>query len=170
MHIIDELARVDLELLSFNAIRNQDEKKEALEILTNCVDMRPMCFKMICERTKERIAYVEKTCRQGLELTLHLQKHSGSIVIYIRKKRNCIMSILFMDRCLNVIQTWSDTYQSKIKNWKRVLIYEFGESILKYIVSGLSNKNKELKKLIKNNICTSNFHANIDSGNFKCIF
>jgi hypothetical protein len=173
MRISDQLKECDLELLCFNSLKNEDHKRLALQIMTNCSKLKPESFDMLCGRTLKRKVYIEKTCRLGLELTLQLYKHQGSIVIYIRKKRTSSLSLLLMDNDFNVIDTWTNTHSKdkdmNLENWKKCLIYEFDDSVVNYIKTGISNKNRNLKKLIKDNLTNPNFHVNIRTDSFTCI-
>ena len=173
MRITDQLKECDLELLCYNSIKNADEKRFALEMMTNCSKLKPESLEMLCGRTLKKKVYVEKTCRLGLEITLQLHKPHGSIVIYIRKKRTSSLSLLLMDNEFNVIDTWTNTHckdkDVNVENWKKGLIYEFDPSVVNYIKAGMSNKNRNLKKLIKDNLTNPNFHVNIRTDSFTCI-
>lgn len=173
MRITDQIKECDLELVCYNSLKNDDEKRVALQIMTNCSKLQPESFEMLCGRTIKRKVYVEKTCRLGLEITLQLYKPRGSIVIYIRKKRTSSLSLLLMDTNFNVIDTWTNTHSKdkdmNVENWKKGLIYEFDDSVVNYIKAGMSNKNRNLKKLIKDNLTNPNFHVNIRTDSFTCI-
>jgi hypothetical protein len=78
-----------------------------------------------------------------------------------------------MDNEFNVIDTWTNTHckdkDVNVENWKKGLIYEFDPSVVNYIKAGMSNKNRNLKKLIKDNLTNPNFHVNIRSDSFTCM-
>ena len=173
MRITDQLKECDLELLCYNSIKNEDEKRFALEIMTNCSKLKPESLEMLCGKTLKRKVYVEKTCRLVLEITLQLHKQHVSIVIYIKKKRTSSLSLLLMDNELNVIDTWTNTHikdkDIHVENWKKGLVYEFDDSVVNYIKAGMYNKNRNLKKLIKDNLTNPNFHVNIRSDSFTCM-
>ena len=173
MGITAQLKECDLELLCYNSLKNEDEKRFALRIMTNCSRLKPESFEMLCGRTMKRKVYVEKTCRLGLELTLRLYKPHGSITIYIRKKRTSSLALLLADNDFNVIDTWTNTHSKDndmhVENWKKCLIYEFDDSVVNYIKAGISNKNRDLKRLIKDNLTNPNFYVNIRTDSFTCI-
>jgi len=56
-----------------------------------------------------------------------------------------------------------------VENWKKCLIYEFDDSVVNYIKAGISNKNRDLKRLIKDNLTNPNFYVNIRTDSFTCI-
>ena len=144
-----------------------------MQIITNCSKLKPKSFEILCGRTLKKEVYVEKTCRLGLEITLKLYKPSGSIVIYIRKKRTSSLSLLMIDNEFNVVDTWTNTHNEddrmSVENWKKGLIYEFDDSVVNYIKAGMSNKNTHLKKLIQANLSNPNFHVNIRCSSFTCV-
>lgn len=173
MRIPEKINECDLELVCYNSLKNEEERRSAMQIITNCSKLKPVSFEILCGRTLKKEVYVEKTCRLGLEITLKLYKPSGSIVIYIRKKRTSSLSLLMMDNESNVVDTWSNSHSedkdATIENWKKGVIYEFDESVVNYIKAGMSNKNRNLKKLIQANLSNPNFHVNIRCSSFTCI-
>lgn len=142
-----------------------------MHIITNCSKLKSESFELLCERTLKKEVRVEKTCRLGLEITLKLHKAHGSITIYLRKKRTSSLSILMMDNESNKIDSWTNWHNAdtNIENWKKGLIYEFDGSVVNYIKAGMSNKNRDLKKLVQANLSNPNFHANIRCDGFTCI-
>lgn len=173
MRVTHQLKERDLELLCYNSLKNEDERRAAMQIITNCSNLSSKSFELLCGKTLKREVYVEKTCRLGLEITLRMYKAGGTIVIYIRKKRTSSLSLLMIDNESNVIDAWTNTHSedkdTNVENWKKGLIYEFDDSVVNYIKAGMSNKNRDLKKLIQANLSNPNFHVNIQCSSFTCI-
>ena len=144
----DNLTSCNLQVSAFNSIRNTIHKSHATNIITSTTYMKPFCIQLIYEKTKQKFLFINKSDKIGLLISLVLQKASGFIKIYIRKKRSADISVVFSAlKHQTIIQSF--TYKHDCNEiWLKALIFEFNDYIISYIRNKCSNKLKDIISLI----------------------
>ena len=159
-----------LQTLCFSQIKNVEQRKYAIDILTMTVKLNDNCKNIMYDKTIKRYFWLEKTNRLGLEFSLLLIKKSGYIKIYIQKKKRAHIVVQFANQEKMHIQ--SIFYDSDCnEDWVKILLYEFDNNIIKYIKNGFSNKLKDLRVFIQKNMNNKkyDFHAHIDIPGHICM-
>lgn len=165
-----ELTTPTLQTLCFSQIKNVEQRKYAIDILTMTIRLNVNCKNILCDKTIKKLFWLEKTNRLGLEFSLLLVKKSGYIKIYIQKKKTAHIVIQFANYEKTHIQ--SIFYNNDCnENWVKILLDEFDNNIVEYIKNGFSNKLKDLRTFIQKNMNNKkyDFHAHIDIPGYICM-
>lgn len=160
-----DLTNTNLQIKSFNSIKNDIHKTFAVELVSMSSNMNEFCKQLMIERTKYKHVSIHKNNKMGIEIILILEKPSGYIEIYLRKKRSAEIKVIFVNYL-----DFTITQQFKFHNdcnivWVKTLLFQFDDIIVNYIINGFSNKTKNIFKLIilllNNNIYIVNVHIDI---------
>jgi len=144
----NNLTSFNLQILAFNSIKNTIHKPYATNIITSTTQMNLFCAQLLSEKTKHKFLFINKSDKIGLLLSLVLQKPSGFIKIYIRKKRSADISVIFTDlKHQTTIQSFSYKYDCS-ETWLKALLFEYNYYIISYIRNNCSNKLNDIISLI----------------------
>ena len=144
----NNLTSFNLQVLAFNSIKNTVHKPYATDIITSTTNMNQFCIQLLSEKTKHKFLFINKSDKIGLLISLVLQKPSGFIKIYIRKKRSADISVVFTDlKHQTIIQSFSYKHDCN-ELWLKALIFEYNYYIVSYIRNKCSNKLNDIISLI----------------------
>ena len=163
-----DLTTTNLQILSFNSIRNVRDKECAVEVLGLSIDLSPFSKALIRENTMKKYVLLQKNDKFGIELTLTLSKPNGYIEIYLRRKKKAEIKVMFVDpskyKIVQKFKYLNDCNENIIK----ALLLQFDRRIVEYLRNGCSCKNKDLMIFIKENLCNTShlFNVHIDTPDY----
>lgn len=163
-----DFTTTNLQILTFNSIRDVREKEFAVELLGLSIDLSPFSKSLIMENTVKRYVLLHKNDKFGIELTLTLSKPNGYIEIYLRRKKTAEIKVTFVDpsKC-KIVQKFKYMNDCN-ENILKALLLQFDRTLIAYLRNGCSCKNKDLLRLIKENLCnrTHVFNVHIDTPDY----
>lgn len=147
----DEITTLNLIVLSFMKIKNNEDKSLAAYIL--CLGYCHSSFleNLLTEKTKLKFIHISKNDKHGVIIELTIKKETGLLRLSFQKHRYFSSIKIF---CLSLYYELLSKNDSFIfhndcnLNWVKVILFEFDSYIVNYI-RNFSGKNKNLKKLIK---------------------
>ena len=144
----EKLTNMNLQVLCFNRIKHNLHRSYAVDVITMSTNMDVFCKNLLFEKTKNKFVFLNKTDRIGLQITFVLQKQSGFIKLYLRKKRSAEINVVFSDSVYhNVKQKFHFKHDCE-ELWVKSILFEYEDYILSYLRNNCSNKLNNLLCLI----------------------